>query len=68
MRITRSPDKRGRYIMLPLGIGVAYAEKNGGAVLKCDTHWTKINSIWLNTKWGCYWFIFRRDWRKNAKR
>lgn len=67
MRIEVIP-KGKRYWLLRLGVGLAYAEKNGGSVLKTEKHWTKINCIWLNTKWGCYWFIFRRDWRKLSAR
>lgn len=49
-----------RYIMLPLGVGVTYAEKNGGLVLKTETTWRKINGIWINTNRGCLWLQFRR--------
>jgi len=58
MKVTRAPKKR--YIMLRQGIGVCYKEKTGTLVLKGETHWTKINGIWINTKWGCWWFEFRR--------
>lgn len=69
MKLQVTPKGR-RYHMLRLGIGVAYAEKDGRSVLKGETHWTKINCIWLNTKWGCYWFTFRREfkWSGNVKR
>lgn len=59
MKVTVSP-KRKRYIMLRLGVGVCYREKNGHLVLRNQTSWRKINGIWINTNWGCYWFEFRR--------
>lgn len=52
--------KGKRYIMVGKGIGVTYAEINGGLVLKNETHWTKINGIFINTDRGCYWISFRR--------
>lgn len=54
------------YIMIPLGFGPIYAEKNGRAVLKTEVSWKKLSGIVLNTKWGCVWFQFRRhpSWEK----
>jgi hypothetical protein len=52
--------KGRRYGMLRLGVGVHYAEKDGRAVLRHETHWTRICGIWINTKWGCVWLRFRR--------
>jgi hypothetical protein len=48
------------YLMLRLGIGPIYAEKNGGLVLKTEVYWKKISGVWINTKWGCVWIKFRR--------
>lgn len=59
MRIQVIP-KGHAYIVLPLGFGFTYAEKNGGLVLKTEVHWTKIKGFRLNTKVGCFWFEFRR--------
>lgn len=50
MKITVAPERR-RYIMLRQGIGICYKEKNKTLVLKGETHWSKINGIWINTKW-----------------
>lgn len=57
--IEKAPD-RGRYIMLRLGIGLQYSEKNGSLVLKGETAWHKICGFWVNTPWGCWWIRFRR--------
>ena len=59
MKLKVQPKGR-RYIMLGLGIGVTYAEKNGHLVLKGEASWRKINGIWINTSKGCMWFQFRR--------
>lgn len=60
MKLRKTSDGR-QYIMLPLGVGVCYAEKDSSLVLKWNTSWRKINGFWLNTKRGCWWFTFRRD-------
>jgi hypothetical protein len=54
--------KGKRYIMLRLGVGVHYREKDGKAVLRDQTSWRKLAGIWINTPWGCVWLHFRR-WR-----
>jgi hypothetical protein len=54
-------DPKGeRYRFLRLGPGWIYAERNGRAVLRDETSWRKISGLWVNTPWGCYWFMFRR--------
>lgn len=58
--VQRSPDKRQPYIMLPLGFGLHYAEKGGRLVLRDQTAWHKVVGFWVNTRWGCWWFQFRR--------
>lgn len=57
--VTRAPN-RGRYIMLPLGVGLHYAEKGGHLVLRGETAWHKIVGIYVNTRWGCWWIQVRR--------
>lgn len=42
------------------GVGLIYAEREGGPVLLSETTWTKINGIWINTKRGAVWLMFRR--------
>lgn len=49
-----------RMITLRLGIGIAYAEKNGHPVLREETSWRKVNGIWINTKNNNLWILFRR--------
>jgi len=52
---------KGRpYVMVGYGLGWIYAEKGGGAVLRDAVSWRKISGIRMNTKWGCYWWNFRR--------
>jgi hypothetical protein len=66
MKISVQP-KGKRYIMIPLGMGPIYAEKDGGMVLKTEVNWTKISGIWINTSKGCLWLQFRRVhkiWKK----
>jgi len=36
------------------------AEKDGGPVLREEGHWTKINGILINTRFGHISFLFRR--------
>lgn len=60
-KIYKVIPKGHRYIMIPLGFGVVYAEKNGGLVLKTETSWKKISGFVLNTPKGCLWFYFRRS-------
>jgi len=57
MKITTFPT---RLLFLRQGIGVCYKEKDNKLVLKTETHWSKINGIWINSRWGCWWFEFRR--------
>lgn len=55
---------KGRpYIMIKYGFSLTYAEADAHLVLKHEVTWKKINGFVLNTKWGCYWFSFRRDWK-----
>jgi hypothetical protein len=58
--VIRVIPKGKPYVMLRLGVGVTYAEKNGGLVLRGETSWRKINGLWINTRWGCVWMSFRR--------
>lgn len=67
-RILEATHRGERYVMLRLGIGVFYSEKNGHAVLKHETAWHKISGIWINTKWGCWWLRFRRFGRRSVSR
>ena len=57
----RVVPKGKRYIMVPLGIGPTYAEKNGGLVLKTEVSWKKFSGFWINTPKGCIWIQFRRN-------
>lgn len=57
--VVRTP-KGKRYVMLRLGVGVFYSERNGHEVLRDEAHWTKISGIWVNTPLGCWWLRFRR--------
>jgi hypothetical protein len=62
--VIEATPKGKRYIMLRLGVGVFYAEKDGSAVLKHLVHWTKISGVWINTGLGCWWIRFRRFGKK----
>lgn len=59
-RVIESAPRGKRYIMLRLGVGPFYAEKNGGAVLRHETSWRKLAGFWINTPWGCLWVRLRR--------
>jgi hypothetical protein len=62
MGMTLKIVPKGRpYVMVRLGPGWIYAEKGGGCVLRHEVSWRKISGIRLNTKWGCYWWNFRRS-------
>jgi hypothetical protein len=62
MKVIEVSPKGEPYVMLPLGVGVTYAEKGGGLCLRDEKDWRKINGFWFNTKWGCVWLTFRRFW------
>lgn len=58
---TVTTEPKGKpYIMLRRGIGLFYAERDGGMVLRDQTSWRKICGFWVNTRWGCKWIQFRR--------
>jgi hypothetical protein len=58
--------KGKRSVMIPLGVGLIYAEEGGGLVLKTEVTWKKISGFVINTNKGCIWIKFRRfspyDW------
>ena len=60
--VVKTPQNK-RYIFLRQGIGVFYAEKGGGAVLRHETSWRKICGIWVNTPRGCWWIQVRNHGR-----
>lgn len=49
-----------RYLAVRRGVGLSYAYKDGGPVLKEDATWRNINGFWLNTRRASRWFMFRR--------
>lgn len=51
---------RRRARFLRLGVGLSYAYKTGGPVLKEDAKFRNINGFWLNTRKSNRWFLFRR--------
>lgn len=64
-RIITVAPKHKRYIMGGR-FGFFQTEKNGQSVLAHQMSWTKTAGFYINTRWGCAWFRFRRfgpDWR-----
>ena len=58
MRIWKSP--RGK-LSLYRGIGLSYATKNGGPVLKDQAQkWSYINGFWIGNRHRSVWILFRR--------
>lgn len=45
------------------GITWTQAEKDGGPVLKEEGSFRKINGFLVNTRWGLWACILRRDWK-----
>lgn len=50
----------GRYILLRLGIGFSHALPGGHACLRDQVSWRTVNGLWINTRWGIAWLLFRR--------
>lgn len=57
---TRWLELQRRAQLIPYGMGWIQSEKDGGLVLVWETSWTKISGFYLNTRWFCAWFQFRR--------
>lgn len=50
----------GYYFCLRPGLGLSYALPGGWACLREEATPANINGIWINTRWGITWFLFRR--------